>query len=113
MRASYSSLGVPEFGASSVCEPFVYLPGAEHRATKRDAWHCATELDARGKPPPKPADAIRATLANGAAGAELYVRTSMRPDELIEVLRREGISAASAQLPDGSWRTLIARPSAT
>lgn len=76
---------------------------------KRHAWRCATELDARGKPPPRPVDAIRAALAEMQPGDKLSVRTNTQPAELIRVLRRNGISAEAVQLGDGSWRMLIGR----
>jgi hypothetical protein len=89
-------------------EPFVYSPGAEHRTKKLLVGRC-TELDARACSPPRPIDAIRAAVATIATGEELYVRTRSRPDELVEALRRQGISAASTQLADGSWRMHVSR----
>lgn len=89
-------------------EPIVYSAGAEHRPIERRVWR-RTELDARGRPPPKPADAIRAALANAVPGDELYVRTNTQPNELIQALQRHGIATATAKLPDGSWRTHVWR----
>lgn len=86
--------------------PGLYSAASEFRPV-RPVWHCATELDARGHPPPKPLDVILATLATTASGDEFYVRTRTRPDDLLEALRQRNISAVSTELPDASWRTRV------
>lgn len=88
--------------------PRVYSAASEFRPV-RHVWRCATELDARGRPPPKILDAILAALADTAPGEELYVRTKTRPDDLLEALQQRNISAVSVELTDASWRTRVQR----
>jgi hypothetical protein len=70
----------------------------------------ATELDARGAPPPKPLDAIVVALEAIPAGTPQYVRTRGAPVDLLRALHARGVEAYPQQLPDGSWRTRIICP---
>lgn len=88
--------------------PCVYSAAAEFRPT-RHAWDSATELDARGRPPPKPLDAVLAAFAKLAPEIDLFVRTSTRPDELLAELRRKNIASMSTELADATWRTRLRR----
>lgn len=66
-----------------------------------------TELDARGPTPPKPVPAILAVLQSNPPGQPQFIRTASAPTELLRALEARGVEAYPAEMPDGSWRTLL------
>lgn len=66
-----------------------------------------TELDARSASPPKQVPAILAALKAIPPGRPQFVRTASAPVELLRALERHGVEAYPAEMPDGSWRTLL------
>ena len=66
-----------------------------------------TEVDARGPTPPKTVPAILAVLNGNPAGRPQFVRTAEAPVELLRALESHGVEAYPAELPDGSWRTML------
>lgn len=67
------------------------------------------ELDARGLEPPEPMARILTAIETLGTGGVLVARTDRKPVNLYPELAARGVSHASEELPDGSWRTTLSR----
>lgn len=86
----------------------VRRPPAPLRVAPIDDGIVPTELDLRyPQPPPKPVPALLAALHAIPPGRPQYVRTRSDPAELLQALAARGVEAYPAELPDGTWRTLL------
>lgn len=66
-----------------------------------------TEVDARSATPPKQVPAILAALRANPPGRPQFVRTAGVPVDLLRTLETHGVEAYPAEMPDGSWRTML------
>lgn len=97
----------PEIRDETPVAPRTYTAAPEVRRRERLTWRCPTELDARGRVPPSPLDAIRGAVADLKPGEVVWLRTKSEPDGLLADLARNGLPATARRLPDESWRTEI------
>ena len=69
----------------------------------------STELDARAGSPPDNFRAILDALNLLPSGQPQFIRTDSCPTDLLRKFVTRGVSTATEQLPDGSWRSVLCR----
>jgi hypothetical protein len=86
-------------------------PRSDQVAAPAIPW--PTELDARGSTPPNHLSAVLAALAAIPPGHPQFLRTKTDPIQLLRAFAAKGVGAATRELPDGSWQTVVRRLSTT
>jgi uncharacterized protein (DUF2249 family) len=90
--------------APESCAP----PAAANRAPTVSA-SAVQEIDVRGLEPPEPLIRILDRLESLPAGATLRARTDREPCHLFGEAVQRGFRHECAELPDGSWLTVLTR----
>jgi len=88
----------------------LFSPAPQFSGSPQTTPEYTTELDARSPTPPNHLISILTALAALPPGAPQWVRTKTQPGTLIRALTDQGVVAQTAELPDGSWRTILHRP---